>query len=152
MQTACDLEHHDRSRIVILPFINHDPNDLSTIYSSLCFAQNLSEQYALGVCPVTFDQPLYIKAVDVVASSPDLSNMCLRLGGFHMLMSYMGSIGYVTGGSGLEALWETVYAPNTVVHMFTGHAYARALRAHLLSSAAIVALLMDSPDCMSGIF
>ena len=49
------------------------------------------------------------------------------------------------GGSGLEALWETVYVPNT------DHVYARALRAHLLSSAATVSLLMDSPDCMSGI-
>lgn len=62
-----------------------------------------------------------------------------------MLMSYMGSIGYIMAGSGLEALWETVYAPNTVVHMLTGHAYARALRAHLLTSAAIVSLIVNQP-------
>ena len=39
-------------------------------------------------------------------------------------MSYMGSIGYVMAGSGLDVLLETVYAPNTVVHMLSGHAYA----------------------------
>ena len=55
------------------------------------------------------------------------------------------------GGSGLEDLWETVYAPNTVIHMMTGHAYARALRAHLLSSAAIVSKLLDQPECLSGV-
>lgn len=43
--------------------------------------------------------------------------------------------------SGLEALWKTVYACNTVVHMLTGHSYAQALRTHLLSSAAVVTLL-----------
>ena len=53
-------------------------------------------------------------------------------------MSDMGSIGYVMGGGGLEDLWETVYAPNIVIHMMTGHAYARVLHAHLLSSVAIV--------------
>ena len=39
-------------------------------------------------------------------------------------MSYLGTIGYVMSGNGLENLWETVYAPNTVAHMLTGHAYA----------------------------
>ena len=44
-----------------------------------------------------------------------------------------------------------MYASNTVVHMLTGHAYARALRAHLISSAAIVSILLETPGCMSEI-
>ena len=44
-----------------------------------------------------------------------------------------------------------MYASNTVVHMLTGHAYARALRAHLISSAAIVSILLETPGCMSKI-
>ena len=47
-------------------------------------------------------------------------------------MSYQGSIGYIMGDSGLRNLWETAYAHNSVNHMLTGHAYARALRAHML--------------------
>lgn len=35
---------------------------------------------------VTFDQPLYIKARDVVEKTPMLSNVIVRLGGFHLLM------------------------------------------------------------------
>ena len=34
-------------------------------------------------------------------------------------------------------LCETVYAPNTVINLISGHAYARALRAHLLTSAVL---------------
>lgn len=96
---------------------------------------------------MTFDQPLYIKAVK---ASPELKNTIVRLGGFHLLMSFMGSIGYIMGGSGLESLWQTVYAPNTVNHMVTGHAYARALRAHLLTAAALVRILLQTPGCLIG--
>ena len=66
-------------------------------------------------------------------------------------MPYMGSVGYIMAGTGLDSLWETVYASNTVVHMLTGHASARALRAHLISSAAIVSILLETPGCMSEI-
>ena len=151
MQMAVRDENHEKSRIEILPFVNQDPTNPNTIYSALCFAQKLCEQHGLGACPVTFDQPLYIKAAEIVESSPDLSLIFVRLGGFHLLMSYMGSVGYIMAGTGLDSLWETVYASNTVVHTLTGHAYARALRAHLISSAAIVSMLLETPGCMSEI-
>ena len=34
-------------------------------------------------------------------------------------------------GSGLQKLFELMYAPNAVVHMLAGKALARAVRAHL---------------------
>ena len=54
-------------------------------------------------------------------------------------------------GSGLENMWELVDAPNTVAHMLTGRAYARALQAHLLSSEAVISLLLDRPGSMNGV-
>ena len=116
MQMAVKGENHQKSRIDILPVINMDPNQPDTIYSALSYAQSLCDKQKLGVAPVTFDQPLYIKAVDIVQSSPDLDKVVVRLRGFHLIMSYMGAIGAVMGGSGLSELWETVYAPNTVLH------------------------------------
>lgn len=38
----------------------------------------------------------------------------------------------------MESLWETVYGRATVKHMLTGHAFARAVRAYVLTYAAIV--------------
>ena len=35
--------------------------------------------------------------------------------------------------------------------MLTGHAYARALRAHMQSAVALVAHLLETPDCLSGV-
>src|SRR6218665_2500368 len=31
------------------------------------------------------------------------------LGGFHLLVSYLGAVGFIMGGSVMETLWETVY-------------------------------------------
>lgn len=150
-QTVVTQGQYDISRIEILPFLNHDPNHADTIYSALAYAQSLAEKHQLGVCPVTFDQPLYIKAAEIVQASPDLTNPIVRLGGFHLVMSYMGAIGYIMSGSGLQGQWETVYATNSIKHMMTGHAYAHALRAHMLSAVSIVSLMLDTPNCLSGV-
>ena len=124
-QTICK-GNFEMSKIDIIPFVNHNPTQPDTLYSALSFIQAASEKYKLDAVPVTFDQPLYIKAADIISSSSDLPNVFLRLGGFHLVMSYLGSVGYIMSQSGLKDIWETVYAPNSVNHMLTGHAYARA--------------------------
>jgi len=52
-------------------------------------------------------------------------------------------------GSGLAGLWERVYAKGSVVHMLTGHAYFRAVRAHMLTLLAVICVLMQKSDCVS---
>ena len=42
------------------------------------------------------------------------------LGGFHTMMSFLGSIGSMMKGSGLEEALVTVYGLNAVTHMITG--------------------------------
>ena len=43
---------YDISRIEILPFVNHDPNQHDTIFSALMYAQKLADKHKLGICPV----------------------------------------------------------------------------------------------------
>ena len=62
-------------------------------------------------------------------ASKEICRICnevifVRLGGFHFVMSYLGSMGAIMNDSGLRNQWETVYAHNSVNHMLTGHAYA----------------------------
>src|SRR6218665_3714022 len=40
-------------------------------------------------------------------------------GGLHLLVSYLGAVGFIMGGSGLETMWETVYPSGSVIHMMT---------------------------------
>ena len=102
MQEALKCGVYDISRVVVLTFINLDPNNLSTIYSTLHFAQHLGEKYGISLCPVTFDQHLYVKAAGFVAGSTDLKKVFIRLGGFHLLMVP------------LETSWQDVALRNCV--------------------------------------
>lgn len=142
-QVVYDIEF-TTSNIMPLPFINLDPSNPNTIYTALLFAAEKCHKYNKP-CIVTFDQPLFLKAVDIVEGSNSesiLSKVIVRLGGFHTLMSFMGSIGNIMSGSGIEELWQTIYAKNTVPHMLSGHAYARALRCHFLTQEALALLLL----------
>ena len=65
-----------------------------------------------------------------------------RLGGFHTLMSFLGSIGFLMEGSGLQEALSGIYAKNVVPHILSGKAVARALRGHFLVHAALMAKLL----------
>ena len=52
-----------------------------------------------------------------------------------MMMSFIGSIGSVMKGSGLEEALETAYGHNSVTHMISGKAISRALKGHFLVEA-----------------
>ena len=97
-------------------------------------------------CIETYDQPLYAKAMDIVLTSGNdilISSVIVRLGGFHLFMSFMSATGTIMTGSVIESLRETVYSANTVVHMMTGHACSRSLRAHYLTQVAIAVLVLE---------
>ena len=110
-----------------------------------------------GVTPiVTFDQLLYWKYLIIKASEPVgscIKSVVLRLGGFHLQMSFLGSIGHLMAGSGLQELLETVYAGNSVKHMLSGKAVSRAIREHLLVCSALNTVLVANtynlplPEC-----
>ena len=67
----------------------------------------------------------------------------LRLGGFHQLMSFLGTIGFVMQASGLEAIFQLIYADNTVQSMLDGKQISRALRAHILLYGALHDLILS---------
>ncbi|KAE8743262.1 hypothetical protein FOCC_FOCC011142 [Frankliniella occidentalis] len=129
-----------------LPFVNLNPSDPSTISTCLHFAAEQARIHHQKFCPVTFDQPLFWKAAEMVSASPQnspLRKVIVRLGGFHLLMSFMGSVGNVMSGSGVEDLWATVYAKNTVQHISSGKAYSRAVRAHFLTQTALLGIVFQ---------
>ena len=58
-------------------------------------------------------------------------------------MSFLGSIGNLMKGSGLEDLFAEVYAEHTVSHIMSGKAVSRALRAHFFTETALISLLLE---------
>jgi len=146
MQFIHKGDHPGKAAIMFLPMIDMNSSDSTCIYSTLMFVSEHARRH--GVTPViTFDQPLWWKALMIINSEPmgsDLKGIVLRLGGFHAEMSFLGCIGHLMVSSGLQELMELIYAPNAVIHMFSGKAIARAVRAHLIVDAALNALLLTN--------
>ena len=124
--------------------IDMDPSDMSCVYSTLVFV--CDEASIHGVTPVvTFDQPLWRKALTVISSKPatsQLKSIVLRLGAFHMQMSFLGCIGYLIQGTGLTETLEVTYAPNAVTHMMSGKAVSYAVLKEVI--LLLILLLMHS--------
>jgi len=123
------------SKILFLPFFHQPASNYNTIYTTLLCALENAKRYGHDVRVIIFDQPLYAKAREIVSAAPeksDWSKVVIKLGGFHLLMSFFEAIGYIMQGSGIKEVLSLIYAPNSLDKMLNSHAYARAIRAHTL--------------------
>ena len=59
-------------------------------------------------------------------------------------MSFLGSIGHLMAGAGVQEVLETVYASQAVNHMLSGKAVERALHGHLLVEKTFDLIIADS--------
>lgn len=149
MQLLSKGKYPGKSEVIFLPMVDMDPNDMTCVHSTLRYIFKLCLKIK-AIPVITFDLPLFLKAYIVIMSLPDddeLKQIILRLGPFHTIMSFVGSIGHIMAGSGLEDLLSTIYAPNTVCSMLMGKAIARALRGLVLVETALhTKLLLEALD------
>ena len=140
----CDISkgtYPGKSTVSMLPIINLNPSDMTCIFSTLNFITQQAKQLEIVTPVVTFDQP---KSAEIIAAkSMKIVNI---LGGFHLTMSFLGSMGEVMKGSGLSEALGTIYGTNTVVHIMSGKAIAQAIRGHFLIEAALVTKLLSKVE------
>lgn len=108
------------SKIFPLPFVNNPPSEYDTIFTVLVESAELNKRNnTKNIIFVTFDQPLYQKARYILScTDPEndtygLSQIRVRLGGFHLLMSFLGAIGFMMSESGLKEALSMIYAENS---------------------------------------
>ena len=123
------LDFNKEARINFLPMIDLNPGDESCIYSALKFITEEAKKYGILVPCVTFDQPLWLKAIGIIAETG--LKIVARLGGFYTTISFPGNIGKLMAGSSIEELLVEVYAENSMEHMLSGKAVSRFLCGHL---------------------
>ena len=140
--TSSTLPTVQSAIITMHPIIDQNPNELSTVYSTLLYVDQQAKQMSLQTSCVTFDQPLWLKAIDIVQS--EKLNIVCRLGPFHMLMSFLGSIGKVMEGSGLVEALQCCFGLNAITHMLSGKAVKRAIRGHFLMDSALQVVLLKN--------
>ena len=105
------------SDITMLPIIDLNPSNETCIYSTLLYVKDQAKQQNVPTPCITFDQPLWRKAVEII----DANSMGIvrRLGRFYMMMNLLGNIGSIMDGSGLSELLGTVYGQSSVTHLMS---------------------------------
>ena len=75
-----------KSGVLFLPIIDLNPSDETCKYSTLVYIQGQAEQLSIPTAYITFNQPLWLKAVEIITER-SLRIVC-TLGGFHTMMSF----------------------------------------------------------------
>lgn len=149
MSSYYKTDSFNLSRIIPLPFVNALPSNYDTIFTVLIEAASKAKSNNQKTCFVTFDQPLYFKAreilacIDVNNDTHNLGSIVVRLGGFHTLMPFLGAIGNIMEVSGLKEALCTIFAKNSCDKVLTGHAFSRSVRGHILTQAALGSVILS---------
>lgn len=136
------------SDIFYMPFLNNPPTELDTIYTSMVRLVELATELNQSHVVITADLSIYSKAREILWNDPPKlkDKVTLMLGGMHLNMSFIASIGYIFGDGGLALiLTETgVYAENSCKMMLEGKQYSRAIRGITLAADALFRLFLKS--------
>ena len=81
MQSVRKGSHPGVSSVSFLAIVDLSPSEYDCIHSTLLFIIEQAGRYNIETPDVTFDQPLYVKAVQVATKAK--LNVVIRLGGFH---------------------------------------------------------------------
>ncbi|CAG9814726.1 unnamed protein product [Phaedon cochleariae] len=90
------------------------------------------------------NQQLYCKLLELRWSSPEFKErIILRMGGLHIAMNFLHTIGQHMAGSGLSEIWleSGILAEGSATKVLEGKAYAKAMRAHKLTLQALWRIL-----------
>ena len=102
MTVKTDVQPLEKSVATMLPVINLSATNMTALHFLLYFVVEQNENNKLPTPSITFDQLLHVKASEIVISYK--MEIFVRLGGFHGLTSFLGSIGSLMREVALEEL------------------------------------------------
>ena len=130
MSMVSSGDYPGKSTVHMLPIIDLGPNKVSCIYSNLSFIIQQSQELELQTPISTFDQSLWIKAnKNCTCKVYEYSSHLWR---FSNHDNFYREYWFFNEWVRSSRIIETCYGKNTLKHMLTGKAIARALRGYSL--------------------
>ena len=138
------------TRAIYTPLIDMTPADPDTMMTAMVEAQKLTKHCGQKFTVFTDDQQLNKFTVNVMWVYPEKFSLFVpRLGGMHMLMSFVGCIGVLMADSGLEDVLKSSFG--SVSHMLTGKCFPQNVRALRLVVEELLRQFLLKADCYSDL-
>ena len=117
------------TKAMYTPLIDMTPSDPTTMKTAMLESKMLTRVSGQAITLFTVDLQLYRVGLHVQWASPELfgEDFILRLGGMHFLMSFVGAVGVLMAGSGLEKIMKAAFGG--VPKMLTGKNFPQNTRA-----------------------
>ena len=139
------LQIKSRTSVVYTPFLDMTPAEPDTMKTAMVQAQSLTSLTGQEWTILTCDQQLYQVVVNITwADQHTFSKFIPRLGGMHMLMSFVGCVGTLMAGSGLEEILQSTFAG--VPKLLSGKKYPQNVRALRLVVEELLHPIFDNKE------
>jgi hypothetical protein len=133
-QVTSGLEFYS-SKIIFFSFIRTPPTDYDTVFISPFEVSERSKGHFQKIRFVTFDQPLFFRARDIVEGVKLRGCEAWRVPSPHVIHELYRC------NNGRELLEGAIYD-----YLYRSHAYSRAVRAHILTNLILAGIILDEVD------
>jgi len=138
------------TKTIYRPLLDMNPADPDTILTAMVEAQRLTNMSGQHVTIFTNDQQLYKIAVGVKWVYHDrFLNFIPRLGGMHMLMSFVGCVGVLMSNTGLEDVMKSSFG--SVQTMLSGKKFPQNVRALRIVTEELLLKISEKLDGYSDL-
>ncbi|XP_059479187.1 uncharacterized protein LOC132198908 isoform X2 [Neocloeon triangulifer] len=140
-------ETANNAGFLITPRIQQPANNYSSLFTAM--------KATIGMCPVknqnrvifTVDNALYLKTlkihINLRNTDVEIARIVPSLGPWHLWLNFLGAVGNIMRGSGIEDLIKVLYSNRTCGIILAGQDYQRGLRAHLLIHEGLLLLAKE---------
>ena len=121
-----------QTTIGYFPLLHSSPTQDDTVYEAMKRMIEMTSTLDQSKAVLTCDLDIYIKAKIIQWNHQEVfDNLIIRLGGFHICLNFIGTIGNIYRSSGLEewVIEANLYGPNTLASILSGKQYNRGVRA-----------------------
>lgn len=125
------------------PFIPQSPTSADVVEKSVEYCMEVTQKVGQEFTVVTCDQAIYEIVLGLQKKKTrKYEKLILRMGGFHIAQNYLGAIGCLMKGSGIEDILveADICLRGTANKIMSGKDYYAMLRAHSLINASMFGL------------
>ncbi|XP_032457827.1 uncharacterized protein LOC116417096 isoform X1 [Nasonia vitripennis] len=135
-----------KQKVSYLTPINASPTNISVVYETMRQSQRIAEELQQQYIEVTYDLAIAKVAYQIQsAEHPQLSNLFIHLGAFHIMMAYFKAVGKFINECGLTYIMveSGLLASGSVNGFISGKHFNRCKRLHPLVSLGLQVLLFE---------